>query len=129
MPARRAPRTDEAEQYGCAASRPLTDPCRLPSVVPDSRGPRRLPLHMRPRRAHESRRMLGPKENTARSPLCPVPRKPNRTSAAHARAGDFHPECDGSEMRNESWPEADRQDGDPLAYKDVFTAFWPGFIA
>jgi len=26
-------------------------------------------------------------------------------------------------------PDADRQDGDPRAYKDVLAAFWPEFIA
>lgn len=31
-------------------------------------------------------------------------------------------------MHDESWPDADRQDGDPRDYMDVFTAFWPGFI-
>jgi hypothetical protein len=33
-----------------------------------------------------------------------------------------------SGMRDESWPDADRQDGDPRAYRDVLAAFWPGFI-
>jgi hypothetical protein len=35
----------------------------------------------------------------------------------------------GSELRYGFWPEADRQDGDPLAYRDVLAAFWPGSIA